>query len=362
MKAAAPFVEKAAAGLKGMISMISTSETHLFDEDKFSQHHLRIALEKGSVEQKIDAMKRILAGLSVGRDVSSMWCQVVQCMSLDNLELRRLVYMFIVAHTNKHFYNDINYNNDINCFNYNNNDINYNNNNDDSAASPRNIALCSANLLKKAMQEGSQLRRAAALKAMTSIRVLEIVPLLVEAVNIGSKDLSPFVKKQTALSIPRVIEIDRDTYDSLTRILVVLGDDGDVCVCGAAIQSFREAVFRYTHTHTHTHTHTNKQTQPDPNSSIQLKFAELLPLYRRLCVRLPHMESPAQVYVIDVLLRICFFFFRRITHTEALELLHSHSHTHTHIHTYTHKYRRTYFKGHTHTHTHKHLCSRSRRG
>lgn len=38
-----------------------------------------------------DAVKKVIASMTVGKDVSQLFSDVIQCMQTDNLELKKLV-------------------------------------------------------------------------------------------------------------------------------------------------------------------------------------------------------------------------------------------------------------------------------
>jgi hypothetical protein len=54
-------------------------------------HELRNELM--SKEKKIEAVKKIIAAMTVGKDVSSLFTDVINCMQTDNIELKKLVYV-----------------------------------------------------------------------------------------------------------------------------------------------------------------------------------------------------------------------------------------------------------------------------
>ncbi len=41
-------------------------------------------------------MKKVIASMTVGKDVSSLFTDVVNCMQTDNLELKKLVYLYLM--------------------------------------------------------------------------------------------------------------------------------------------------------------------------------------------------------------------------------------------------------------------------
>ena len=49
-----------------------------------------------SLERKKDAMKKVIATMTVGKDVSALFPDVVKCSQTNNIELKKLVYLYII--------------------------------------------------------------------------------------------------------------------------------------------------------------------------------------------------------------------------------------------------------------------------
>ena len=43
-----------------------------------------------------DAVKKVIAAMTVGKDVSVIFPDVVNCMQTDDLELKKLVYLYLI--------------------------------------------------------------------------------------------------------------------------------------------------------------------------------------------------------------------------------------------------------------------------
>ena len=41
-------------------------------------------------------MKKVIAAMTVGKDVSMLFTDVVNCMQTENLELKKLVYLYLI--------------------------------------------------------------------------------------------------------------------------------------------------------------------------------------------------------------------------------------------------------------------------
>jgi AP-1 complex subunit beta-1 len=59
-------------------------------------HELKEELDSPKEDKKRDAVKKVIAAMTVGKDVSMLFTDVVKCMQTQNLELKKLVYLYIM--------------------------------------------------------------------------------------------------------------------------------------------------------------------------------------------------------------------------------------------------------------------------
>ncbi len=57
---------------------------------------LQSHLESFKIPKQIEAMKEIIAGMTIGKDVSPLFPYVVNCMRTKDLELKKLIYLYII--------------------------------------------------------------------------------------------------------------------------------------------------------------------------------------------------------------------------------------------------------------------------
>lgn len=57
---------------------------------------LKAELNCDKKEKKKEAVKKVIASMTVGKDVSALFPDVVNCMQTDNLELKKLVYLYLM--------------------------------------------------------------------------------------------------------------------------------------------------------------------------------------------------------------------------------------------------------------------------
>jgi hypothetical protein len=59
-------------------------------------HELKEELASLDRPRKKDAVKKVIAAMTVGKDVSMLFPSVVNCMQTDDLELKKLVYLYLI--------------------------------------------------------------------------------------------------------------------------------------------------------------------------------------------------------------------------------------------------------------------------
>lgn len=62
----------------------------------FLYHYILIAYSYGMKDKRKDAVRKVIAAMTVGKDVSSLFTDVVNCMQTENLELKKLVYLYLI--------------------------------------------------------------------------------------------------------------------------------------------------------------------------------------------------------------------------------------------------------------------------
>ena len=57
---------------------------------------LKDMLETFKIDQQKEAMKMIIASMTLGKDVSLLFPYVVKCMITSSIELKKLIYLYII--------------------------------------------------------------------------------------------------------------------------------------------------------------------------------------------------------------------------------------------------------------------------
>ncbi|CAE7268848.1 AP3B2, partial [Symbiodinium sp. CCMP2456] len=258
--------------------------------ERYSEAELRKALSDSLVDRKIDAMKRILAAVSVGRDAHALFPDVVKNVSFQSPELKKLVYIYLVQY----------------------------------AENNRDLTLLAINSFQKDLSDRSQQVRASALRAMASIKVLEVIQVVMGAVTTAASDSSPYVRKTAAQCMTKVYGVDADQFLELRKLLLKLMNDPEVQVVGSAVMAFRQicvvqppkppAEAQCPWGHQLLAREVEKAAGDDGKTGATSDQArqqlELLhPLYKRLVQNMLLMDAWAQQSCIDILMRYSRLFF-----------------------------------------------------
>jgi hypothetical protein len=186
---------------------MSLSDSHYFDDvtpRKFEE--MRKLLDSSDNRQKLESMKRLIALISMGKDASVFYPDVIKNVICPNLDVKKLVYMFLIHYSEQ----------------------------------KSDIALLSVNAFQKDLSNPNQLIRAQALRVLTSIRVKMIAHLQVLAIKNVCKDSSPYVRKAAALAVTKVFSLEPELKDSLLDVVEILLADNNNMVLGSAVAAFNE--------------------------------------------------------------------------------------------------------------------------
>ncbi|GAU29397.1 hypothetical protein TSUD_32040 [Trifolium subterraneum] len=218
------------------------TDAHLYDDPE--DVNIAPLLDSKFDSEKCEALKRLLALISQGFDVANFFPQVVKNIASQSLEVKKLVYLYLLHYAEKR----------------------------------PNEALLSINYFQKDLGDTNPLVRAWALRAMAGIRLHAIAPLVLVAVGKCARDPSVYVRKCAANALPKLHDLRMDEHASaIEEIIGLLLNDHSPGVVGTAASAF---------------------TTVCPNN-----FSLIGRNYRKLCEVLPDVEEWGQIMLIGILLR-----------------------------------------------------------
>lgn len=205
-------------------NQLSLGDARYFSES-VNLPKLKKLLESSVVQERIIAVKWLLAMMTRGRDVSSFFPDIIRNIATPSVELKKLSYTFILHYTDH----------DQTC---------------------RELSMMSVNTFQKDLSDtfarnandsigsGNPLIRALAVKTLTSIAVKDVLQIQVFAVRTGMQDRSPYVRKITCLAICKVFDLvsaygnqseELDTVEELKGMVKQLLNDDSFLVLSSAI-------------------------------------------------------------------------------------------------------------------------------
>lgn len=219
------------------------SDAQYFESSMVRVEDIRRQLDSRSTKEKLDAMKRVVALISLGKDASTFFPDVVKNVVAPSLDVKKLVYLYLVHY----------------------------------AEEKQDLALLAINTFQKDLSDHNQHIRALSLRVLSSIRVKVILQVVILAINKAAKDSSSYVRKAAAHAIGKVCALDSASKELLLDPLQDLVSDTSTQVMGSAIAAFEEV--------------------------CPYNFTIIHPHYRRICRSLADVDPWGQITIMDMLLR-----------------------------------------------------------
>jgi vesicle coat complex subunit len=141
---------------------------------KGENYELKVELNSGFRDKRKEAVKKVIANMTVGKDVSGLFADVVKNMQTEDLELKKLVYLYL---------------------------INY-------AKSQPELVILAVNTFVKDSDDRNPLIRALAIRTMGCIRVEKITAYILEPLKKGLEDSDPYVRKTAALCVAKFYDLN----------------------------------------------------------------------------------------------------------------------------------------------------------
>ncbi|CAK0790644.1 unnamed protein product, partial [Prorocentrum cordatum] len=80
-----------------MVAMRKQNDGKFFQTTKRGEiQELKEELHATDKGKQKDAVKKVIANMTVGKDVSALFADVVNCIQTDNIELKKLVYLYVM--------------------------------------------------------------------------------------------------------------------------------------------------------------------------------------------------------------------------------------------------------------------------
>jgi len=169
---------------------------------------LKEELHANDKAKQRDAVKKVIANMTVGKDVSALFADVVNCIQTDSIELKKLVYLYV---------------------------LNY------AKAQPE-LAILAINTFRKDASDSNPLIRSLAVRTMGCIRLDQVTEYLLEPLRRCCQDQDPYVRKTSAICIPKVYDINPELVEDqgFVEILQEMLSDANPMVVANAVAGLAE--------------------------------------------------------------------------------------------------------------------------
>ncbi|KAE8249487.1 hypothetical protein A4X13_0g5194 [Tilletia indica] len=249
------------------------------------------SLDSSSDEARIDGLRRIIAAIAAGRyriaHAALPAVLKLTSSSITSLHVRKLVSIILAR----------------------------------SASAQPDLALLAVNSFQRDLSHHSPLIRASALKALGSLRIPVLAPILRLAIASAARDSNSHVRRIAALSLSKAYALDTSALPELVSLLALLFNDRSPSVLGAALVAYSSlgypppetaavsagtSAYNYddgSNNHPPTSTPTDHENEDDQEKKgSRDQYALLHPYFRKLCHALADMDEWAQSHALDVLL------------------------------------------------------------
>jgi len=182
-----------------------TSDSRFFSTTKRGElHELREELNGNDVTKQKNAIKKVIANMTLGRDVSMVYADVVKLSRTSSLELKKLVYLYIM---------------------------------NNSRLQP-DKAILAVNTFVTDCQHENPVVRALAIRTMLCIRVEEVLDYTLDPMKKAINDSDAYVRKTAALGVlklyaakPKLVE----EYGLLDCLKGLLHDSSPMVVSNSVL-------------------------------------------------------------------------------------------------------------------------------
>ena len=140
---------------------------------------LKEELNNVSRDKVKDAVKKVVAGMMVGKDVSSLFMDMLKCMQTTDLQLKKLVYLYL---------------------------INY-------AKEQPELAIMAVNSFVNDSRNPNPLVRSLALRTMGCIAVEKIAEYLCDPLRLALRDEDPYVRKTAAMCVLKLFDMNPELVE-----------------------------------------------------------------------------------------------------------------------------------------------------
>ncbi|CAM0140163.1 AP-1 complex subunit beta-1 [Umbelopsis sp. WA50703] len=180
------------------------SDAKYFQRGKIQELRAELNSDKRDPKhtKKKTVMKKIVANMTMGNDMSPLFPDIINVMNVPILEIKKMVYLYL---------------------------INY-------ARSKPDMAMMAITMFIKDVEDPNPLIRALAIRTMGYIQVEKIIDCLIDPLSHCLRDQDPYVRKTAAICVAKLYMYDRGLVESerlIEKLRDLLNDPNPTVVANA---------------------------------------------------------------------------------------------------------------------------------
>ncbi|KAH6912000.1 clathrin binding protein [Coprinopsis sp. MPI-PUGE-AT-0042] len=225
---------------------------------KGENYELSVDLNSEYREKRKDAIKRVIASMTVGKDVSGLFPDVLKNMQTDDLEQKKLVYLYL---------------------------MNY-------AKTQPELVILAVNTFVKDSDDPNPLVRALAIRTMGCLRAEKIIDYLCDPLQKCLRDENPYVRKTAALCVAKLYDLKPELVIEngfLQQLHDMIADSNPMVVANTVAAL--------------TDIHISATSQPSSSSSDPALFTITTSVLNKLLIALNECSEWGRVAILNALAR-----------------------------------------------------------
>lgn len=165
---------------------------------------MKKALSDNSLDIRKQTMRRIISGMSLGKDVSILFPYIIKNIETNNMELKKLIYLYIINHAKNY---------------------------------PEMSIMSVNSFSKDAMDKSNPFNWGVAIRTMGCLKIKEIIEYLREPLMSSIKDPDAYVWKSAVLCIAKLYDTNPQfaKEEKFLEILLMSLKDPNIMVITNAI-------------------------------------------------------------------------------------------------------------------------------
>ncbi|CAH7668396.1 adaptin N terminal region-domain-containing protein [Phakopsora pachyrhizi] len=140
---------------------------------KGENYELRAGLNSQYADQRKDSIKRVIANMTVGKDVSGLFPDVLKNMQSEDLEQKKLVYLYLMNYAKSH----------------------------------PDLVILAVNTFVKDAEDPNPLIRALAIRTMGCLRADKILDYVCDPLRKSLQDENPYVRKTATIGVAKLYDL-----------------------------------------------------------------------------------------------------------------------------------------------------------